>query len=88
MSLTAPEILQREFLDVRCKILDLAAALDRLDRASGSVAGDPRIAALRESLSVVLDDSPNRAERVQMIFSRPYDREWQRALKVSNNNDA
>jgi hypothetical protein len=82
LPLTAPEVLSREFLEIRCKILELAAAFDRLERAEGSVADDPRLARLREALTVVLDDSDDRAEQVQMVFSRPYDDAWQNALKV------
>jgi hypothetical protein len=80
--LTAPEVLNREFLETRCKILELAAAFDRLGRAEGSVAGDPRLDRLREALSVVLDTAPDRAEQVQMIFSREYDDAWQDVLMV------
>jgi len=82
LPLTAPEVLSREFLEIRCKILDLAAALDRLARAEGSVADDPRLARLREALTVVLDESDDRAEQVQMVFSRPYDDVWQNAFRV------
>jgi len=81
--LTAPEILNREFLETRCKILELAAAFDRLERAEGSVADDPRTVRLREALTAVLEQTEDRAERVQMIFSRPYDEAWQSALKVA-----
>jgi hypothetical protein len=82
MSLSAPEVLGREFLEIRCKILDLAAAFDRLGRAEGTVEGDPRIARLREALQTVLDEPRDRAEQVQMIFSRAYEEGWQEALKV------
>jgi hypothetical protein len=81
-SLSAPEILSREFLELRCKILDLAAAFDRLDRAHGSVADDPRLVRLREALSLVLEEPEARAEQVQMLFSRTYDEGWQEAFKV------
>lgn len=81
--LSAPEVLNREFLEIRCKILELAAAFDRLERADGSVEEDPRMARLREALTTVLDQSTDRAEHVQMIFSREYDDEWQKKFKVS-----
>jgi len=81
--LSAPEVLNREFLEIRCKILELAAAFDRLERADGSVEEDPRIARLREALTAVLEQSGERAEQVQMIFSREYDDEWQAKFKVS-----
>lgn len=84
MPLTALEVLNREFLEVRAKILDLAAALDRLDRAEGSVEDDPRMTALRAALAVLTEREPERAERVQMIFSRPYDVAWQKTLDVAS----
>ncbi len=80
--LSAPEILNREFLEMRCKILDLAAAFDRLGRAEGTAADDPRVARLREALSLILDEPADRAEQVQLLFSRQYDDGWQEALKV------
>jgi hypothetical protein len=80
--LSAPEILNREFLETRCKILELAAAFDRLARAEGSVADDPRLVRLYEALRAVRELDEDRAERVQMIFSRAYDEKWQSTLKV------
>jgi hypothetical protein len=80
--LTAPEVLNREFLEIRCKVLELAAAFDRLQRAEGAVAGDPRLDRLREALQVLLEDAEGRAEQVQLIFSREYDESWQETLKV------
>lgn len=81
--LSAPEILNREFLEIRCKVLELAAAFDRLDRAEGSNADDARLAKLREALTTILDQPSDRAEQVQMIFSREYDDDWQAKLKVT-----
>ena len=82
LPLTAPEILNREFLEIRCKILELAAAFDRLHRADGSVADDPRLARLREALTVVQEESHDRAEQVQLVFSREYDQAWRETFKV------
>ncbi len=81
--LSAPEVLNRDFLEIRCKILDLAAAFDRLQRADGSIADDPRLARLREALATVLERTDDRAEQVQMIFSRDYDDNWQQTLNVN-----
>jgi len=80
--LSAPEILNREFLEMRCKILDLAAAFDRLGRADGTAADDPRLARLREGLTIVLEEPHERAEHVQLLFSRAYDDGWREAFKV------
>jgi hypothetical protein len=82
MPLSAAEVLNREFLDVRCKVLELAAAFDRLDRAAGDVAGEKRLEQLREALAIVMGQASDRAERVQMIFSRPYDTAWRETLEV------
>jgi hypothetical protein len=76
--LTAQEILDREFLEIRSRVLELAAAFDRLQRAEGSVANDPRLIRLHEALHAVIDLPEARAERVQMIFSKAYDEAWQR----------
>jgi len=81
--LSAPEVLNREFLEIRCKILELAAAFDRLERADGSVEEDPRMARLREALTTLLEQPSDRAEQVQMIFSRPYEDDWQNKFKVA-----
>jgi len=81
--LPAAEVLDREFLVVRAKILEIAAALDRLDRASGSVDDDRRDDLLREGLAVLVGDETDRAEKVQMIFSLPYDERWRKTLAVS-----
>lgn len=74
--LTSKQLLDREFLEIRCRILEIAAAFDRLGRAEGDFRNDSRVHALRESLNVVREDQPDRAERVQMIFSRPYEPKW------------
>lgn len=74
--LTAAEALDRYFLEARCKILDLAAILDRIDRG-GNLPNDPRIHQLRQALDALRADKPSRAEQVQMIFSLPYDANWE-----------
>lgn len=79
---TAAETLEREFLEIRARILELAARFDRLDRSEGSVAGDPRLAQLRESIAELQTAQPGRAERVQLIFSRKYDKDWRKTLGV------
>ena len=78
--LPAKTALDASFLEARCKILDLAAILDRIGRGEGAneTEDDPRIAKLREAIEVLLDRSPARAERVQQIFSLAYDPEWEK----------
>jgi hypothetical protein len=79
---TAAGVLDREFLAMRSRLVDLAAALDRIDRAQGPVAADPRIERIRRSLGVLAGDSPGRAEQVQMIFSLPYKEDWRQQYGV------
>jgi hypothetical protein len=74
--LTATEVLDREFLEVRARLIDVAAALDRIDRADGSAADDPRLDQIRRAVEVLAGDTPGRAERVQSLFSLPYQEDW------------
>ena len=68
------------FLEARCKLLDLAAILDRIGRGAGSaeVDGDPRLTRIRQALEVLHDESSDRAEHIQQIFSLDYDPSWER----------
>ena len=82
--LNAEELLDQEFLVVRAKILEIAAALDRLDRGDGDAGdhprNDPRTEKLHEGLEALLSREQNRAERIQQIFSLPYDEGWRRMM--------
>jgi hypothetical protein len=64
----ASKPLDGEFLGVRCRLIELAAAFDRIDRAGGA-GDDLRIASIQESLRILADGGPDRAVRVQMAFS-------------------
>ncbi len=75
--LTAAEVLEREFLNIRAKILEVGALLDRLDRAEGTLDGDPRCERIRRALAVLSQSDTPRAEQIQMIFSLPFEDNWQ-----------
>jgi hypothetical protein len=75
-SMTGRQILDREYLEVRGKILELAAFFDRLERGNGAVPNDPRLGLIHEGLQVLLGTEDDRAEQVQLIFSRQYDKAW------------
>ena len=79
----AAGVLDREFLEIRAKLLQVAASFDRIDRGAGSVEGDPRLALFREAMEMLLSERPNRAEEMQLIFSRQYDDSWQANLGVA-----
>ena len=74
--MAAAEVLEREFLGVRMRLIDVAAALDRIDRAEGSVADDPRLDQIRQALQVLSGDRSGRAEKLQLLFSLPYQDDW------------
>ena len=82
--LTAPQLLARDFLEIRAKILEVAACLDRLDRGDGSVSDDPRLAQIRAGLETLTADAGRgaRAEQVQLIFSLPYEEGWRKKWNV------
>lgn len=78
-------ILDREFLEVRAKLLEVAAALDRQDRAPGDVSGDPRRQALAQAIEILAThpQPPNRAEQLQLLFSRDYQPDWKARFDLS-----
>ncbi len=80
--LTASDVLNREFLEVRARLLQVAAALDRLDRAAGSVADDPRYKNIGRALDVLHGAAPGRSEQIQLIFSRPYSSNWRESFEI------
>lgn len=72
VSLKNQKPLDGEFLGVRCRLIELAATLDRIDRAGGAE-GDTRMDQIRDSLAILSGAAPDRAERIQMVFSLPYE---------------
>jgi len=82
--MTASQVLDREFLEIRAKVLELAASFDRVDRAEGVVAGDPRLSLIHEAINVLQSDADDRAEQVQLIFSLHYNDEWQRQFDIAS----
>jgi len=87
----AVRVLDDEFLIIRGRILELAAALDRLDHAPDpsdsslngepghrAVFNDPRLERIRQALRILSESSttPDRARRIQELFSRPYQPDW------------
>ncbi len=56
------------FLEHRAKLLDIAAFLDRVERAAPA-ADDFRMTALRRAGAILLDDRPEKARRVLEAFS-------------------
>jgi hypothetical protein len=70
------DVFEQEFLPIRAKLLEVAASLDRLDRTSGSITSESRLGQIRAAIEVLLRPDDDRAEQVQLIFSRPFEDDW------------
>ncbi len=86
--LSAPDLLEREFLILRAKALELGAGLDRLERAAGDVSRDPRYLNLQRALGELQEAGSDRAERLQLLFSLPFDEHWQRKFAIQSGPGA
>ena len=67
--MTRQNILDLYFMDARSKLIDIAAFLDRVDRAEGEP--DFRLAAFRKALEELAGDEPVRAKSVLLSLSDP-----------------
>ncbi len=81
---TVPQVLDRDFLEIRARMLDLAAALDRIDRASlpSHQTPDQRLAQIRSGLEALLVPESDRAETIQRLFSLEYDPHWSKRFEL------
>lgn len=63
-------MLDRYFLENRAKLLDLAAFLDRSERCESDAEGhDFRLAALRNAITLLIDEKPQRTKRILELLS-------------------
>lgn len=67
--MTRQQVLDLYFMDARCKLIELAAFLDRVDRGTGEA--DFRLAAFRDAMKHLADGEPKRAETVLASLSDP-----------------
>src|SRR5437870_6130205 len=66
------QLIDAYFMEVRAKILDVAAFLDRMDRSVARNAEDDfRMVAMRQALQALCAGTPGRVYNIQMIFSDP-----------------
>jgi hypothetical protein len=84
MTTDAKEVLDRDFLTIRSRLIDLAAALDRVERGEGSVEADPRMARIRKALAILAGPGADRTGRVQMAFSLPYHENWRQQFGLES----
>ena len=81
----AMQVLDHDFLETRAKILEIAAMLDRIDRAPARHGEHPdvRLCQLRRAVEALLEPGPGRAETIQHIFSLEYDSGWRERMNVA-----
>jgi hypothetical protein len=70
---TAQELLDIYYLDIRCALLETAAALDRMERADNweKAKKDPRIQKLMKACDLIKESEGNRVEHFLILFSEP-----------------
>jgi len=78
----AAAVLEREFLEIRAKILEVASSLDRFDRGEGDVTDDPQYKQLLQGIDILKQSGEGRAERVQTLFSLAYDPNWRSTFGI------
>ncbi len=68
------DLVERYFMEHRAKLVDIAAFLDRVDRAAEpDEPEDFRLTAFRRAIAILQDESPQRARRVLEFLSDPTD---------------
>lgn len=67
MAVDRQQLLDLYFIEARSKLVDVAAFLDRLERASGQA--DFRLNAFEKALTELSKEGKNRAERVLLALS-------------------
>jgi len=71
--MSAEQVVDRDFMAHRAKLLDIAAFLDRVDRARGGPVDDVRLRAMQRALELLHDGRGDRARRILDLFSDPTD---------------
>ncbi len=76
--LSAEKVLDHYFLDTRCMLIEIAAVLDRFDRAlqrdpQGAASADDRLDRVYQALTLLAEreTAANRSERLLNLFSDP-----------------
>lgn len=67
--MTRQQVLDLYFMENRAKLIDLAAFLDRVDRATGDV--DFRLDAFKQAMRELSDGQSERAKKVLLALSDP-----------------
>ncbi len=84
---SAEKIIADEFMIARAKIVELAATLDRIERARGETADSKPMQLLLQGMHILCDDEFDKAKRVQLLMSRQYDPQWQLRMSISKKGN-
>lgn len=82
MPRTSREVLEQEYLQVRAKILEVAAFFDRLAEAEVSNVNQDQLDLLEQGCRVLTDGDAGKAARVQLAFSRTYEADWREKYSI------
>ncbi len=83
----ADKIVADEFMIARAKIVELAATLDRIERANGVVDDSKQMQLLVQGMQILCDDEVEKAKRVQLLMSRQYDPHWQSQMAIAKKDN-
>lgn len=79
---SAQQVLDAEVLHLRAKLLEVAAGLDRIDRAGEPLPDATTMETFRAAIETLLRTGPGRAERIQLLFSRAYEDSWRDSMEM------
>lgn len=82
MSRSPSEILAQEFLQTRAKILEIAAFYDRLGDTASAELDCRQLELLQRGCQILDDDQPDKAARVQLLFSCAYEEKWREQFGI------
>lgn len=82
MKRSASQVLDAEYLQVRAKILEIGAFFDRLNEAEAADVDKEKLSLLTRGCDILNDGQPNKAARIQLLFSREYDQAWRERFDI------
>lgn len=83
----AQQIVAEDFMIARARIVELAATLDRIERAAGDVNDSKSMLLLLQGMHILCDDEVEKAKRVQLLMSRQYDPQWQTQMSLEKKGN-
>ena len=70
--LTPAQLVDEYFIENRNRLIELAAFLDRIDRADPGIAGqDFRMRVFHEAVAILASGAPDRLLQIQLLLSDP-----------------